>query len=122
MFRDLRLKASRKRVELSYRKGYLRQSFPMNVPMKVAFLTMATLGLAQSVFRTDTRAVEVTVVATRADGSLVTDLRTDEIRVFDNNKRQTIASFEKPDREKLGGEKPGAGTRPLARSIVVLDA
>ncbi len=64
--------------------------------MIAAGLTLGRFSMAQTpVFRSDTRAVEVSVVATRADGSLVKDLRRDEIRVFDDNREQTIASFEK---------------------------
>jgi VWFA-related protein len=86
--------------------------------MKFAFLLIAALAMGQSVFRSDTRAVEVTVVATRADGSVVKDLRKDEIRVFDNSREQTVTSFERMG----GGAGSAASSSPRRRTIIVLDA
>lgn len=86
---------------------------------------VASLSFAQSpVFRSDTRAVEVTLVATRADGSLVNDLTRDELRVFDNNHEQTIASFESIGTVKgsTGAASTASGSRPPSRTIIVLDA
>jgi len=97
--------------------------------MKSLFMLMTPLAMGQTVFRSDTRAVEVTVVARRADGSIVKDLRKDEIRVFDNNREQTIASF-----DRIGGESavaagaaaskavPAASPAPRQLTIIVLDA
>jgi hypothetical protein len=80
--------------------------------MKSLFMLMTPLAMGQTVFRSDTRAVEVTVVARRADGSIVKDLRKDEIRVFDNNREQTIASF-----DRIGGESAVAAGAASTRSI-----
>jgi VWFA-related protein len=76
-------------------------------------------------FRSDTRAVEVSVVATRGDGSLVKDLRKDEMRVFDNDREQAIASFEKrggADTRVAAGPSGMPALRQPPRSIIVLDA
>lgn len=61
---------------------------------------MSTAAQAQTsdqsvpMLRTSTRIVDVPIVATRSNGSPVEDLRPSELRVFDNGKPQTIASFE----------------------------
>lgn len=88
---------------------------------------MTALAMAQSpVFRSDMRAVEVTLVATSRDGALVTDLRRDELRIFDNNREQNIASFEKMDGAKGSGpaDLADAHVTPASRrlSIIVIDA
>ena len=69
-------------------------------------------------FRSDSRVVEVPIVATRADGSLVKDLRKEEIRVFDNNREQAIVSF-----ENVGAKPAAAASSPSTRrlTIIVLD-
>ncbi len=82
--------------------------------------------MSQTVFRSDTRAVEVTVVATRGDGSIVNDLRKDEIRVFDNNREQAIASFEKMGEKGAAGIArtldAAVGASPRSRAIILIDA
>jgi VWFA-related protein len=87
--------------------------------VKCALFFVAALAIAQPVFRSDTRAVEVTIIATRGDGAIVKDLRKDEIRVFDNNKEQTIASF-----ERIGsgsGTDAAANRAPQRLTIIILD-
>jgi hypothetical protein len=52
---------------------------------------MAALAAAQGpVFRSDTRIVEVAVVAKDSSDSPVTDLSKDELRLFDNGVEQTV--------------------------------
>jgi VWFA-related protein len=79
---------------------------------------LAALAAAQvPVFRSDTRIVEVAVVAKDSSGSPITDLRKEDLRVFDNGVEQTILSL-----EKLGGSVQTTG-RPARRlSVIVLDA
>jgi VWFA-related protein len=86
--------------------------------MKIAFLLMAGLAPAQGpIFRSDTRIVEVAVVAKDSSGSPITDLSQSDLRLFDNGVEQTILSF-----EKLGGIVKSTG-RPARRlSVIVLDA
>jgi VWFA-related protein len=86
--------------------------------MRVAFLLMAALAAAQGpVFRSDTRIVEVAVVAKDSNDSPVADLSKDDLRLFDNGVEQTILSF-----EKLGGMVKSTG-RPARRlSVILLDA
>jgi VWFA-related protein len=86
--------------------------------MRFAFLLMAALGAAQgTVFRSDTRIVEVAVVAKDSKDSPVTDLKKGGLRLFDNGAEQAILSF-----EKLGGIVPSTG-RPARRlSVILLDA
>lgn len=92
--------------------------------MRTAAAFLIAAGLAgQPVFRADTRAVEVTVSATRSDGSLIPDLRKDEIRVFDNDREQTVLSFEKIAGGTAGAARNTAPNRPPQRlSVIVLDA
>lgn len=47
--------------------------------------------------RTSTQVVLVPLVATRSNGSTVEDLRSSELRVFDNGKSQSVLSFERID-------------------------
>jgi VWFA-related protein len=92
--------------------------------MKVAaFFVTAALAAAQgpSTFRADTRVVEVPVFATGPNdksAKLVDDLRAEDLLLFDNNRPQTIATFEKVS---------GTTAAPLARprpeySVILLDA
>ena len=82
-----------------------------------------------AVFRTGTQRVEVTIVATRSGDKPVSDLRIEDLRLFDNNQEQIIASFEmRGSREptdstsvSLGLPPPAARSQPRA-SIIVLDA
>src|SRR5665213_2863217 len=66
----------------------------------VALLVAVSLAQAQAsgqsvpTIHISTRIVAVTIVATRSDGSPVEDLRPCDLRVFDNGKPQTVASFE----------------------------
>lgn len=68
-----------------------------HVALLVAMSTAAqaqTSNQSVPMLHTSTRIVTVTIVATRSNGSLVKNLRPSELRVFDNGKPQTIASFE----------------------------
>jgi VWFA-related protein len=65
--------------------------------LKHLFLMTFSIAVwAQSppVFRTNSRVVEVTIVATGPGELAVRDLRANELSLFDNKKFQTIASFE----------------------------
>src|SRR5487761_198582 len=64
-----------------------------SVAMLVAVST-AQAQVSEPTLHTSTRIVAVTIVATHSNGSPVNDLRASDIRVFDNKKEQTIASFE----------------------------
>jgi hypothetical protein len=46
-----------------------------------------------TVFRAETRLVEVTLIATGRDGRPVPDLTIDDIQLFDNGNQQRIQSF-----------------------------
>jgi VWFA-related protein len=86
--------------------------------VRIVFLLVAALAAAQApVFRSDTRIVEVAVVAKDSSDSPIADLSKDDLRVFDNGVEQTILSF-----EKLGGIVKSTG-RPARRlSALLLDA
>ena len=80
----------------------------------------------QPLFRTRTRIVEVTVQATRSNGSAVEDLTPGELRLFDNNREQAIATFEMV-RAAVAEAKSTGQTGPVVRranrlSILLLDA
>jgi VWFA-related protein len=72
----------------------------MQILCHVALLVAISAAQAQTsdqsvaTFHTSTRIVAVAIAATRSDGSPVEDLRPSDVRVFDNGKPQTIASFE----------------------------
>jgi VWFA-related protein len=75
-------------------------------------------------YRTGTRVVEISVNATHAGQKPVNDLQATDLRLFDNGKEQTIASFEKPGPGGgvLRGTTVPAGRHPQRLSIIVLDA
>ena len=87
-------------------------------------LMMAVVTMAQSppVFQANTRMVEITVVATRSGGKPVTDLRADELFLFDNKKPQSIAIFEKLGSDDSDNSGPNARSHRRWLSIIVLDA
>lgn len=81
--------------------------------------------------RTSTRIVAVTIVATHSNGSPVEDLRSSDLRIFDNRKPQTIASFdalESSPARSLGNENTLQQTQVSVVSgyphfsIILLDA
>jgi VWFA-related protein len=90
-----------------------------------AFFLTAALAAAQdpSVFRAGTHIVEIPIFTTGANDKPVDDLRAGDLLLFDNNKPQTIASF-----EKLGirGNLNSVGAAPVRPrpqySVIVLDA
>src|SRR5690606_8948131 len=65
------------------------------VQAAIATALIANAALAQdtTVFRTETRLVEVTLIATGRDGHPVADLTVDDIELLDNGKPQRIQSF-----------------------------
>ena len=83
-------------------------------------------GEPQPLFRTRTRVVEVSLQATRADGSPVEDLTPRELRLFDNNREEAITTFEKvsPSAAEPGGSGRTelSGGRANRLSILLLDA
>ena len=90
---------------------------------------LAVAGAAQGpppVFRTRARIVEVTLQATRSNGSAVDDLTASELRLFDDNREQAIAAFEKVQASAANiGSTAQAGSRGRRadrRSILLLDA
>jgi VWFA-related protein len=99
--------------------------------MRIGFLWCASLvaaGAAQAqqptsqtepLFRTTTRTVEVSVVATWSNGSAVRDLTKDELRLFDDSREQTIRMFDKVQNGRSDARR-GPGARRL--SILLLDA
>jgi len=93
----------------------------------ILLLLAAGLASGQSpVFRSDTRVVEVAVVAKSGDGSPVSDLHQRDFRLFDNTAEQTLLSFENLGVARLTLNANNASTtardRPtLRRSIIVLD-
>ncbi len=101
-------------------------------PMRIAllFLAVATVGQSPPTFRSESRVVEITIVATRAGDHPVNDLRADELTVLDNGARQTIGSFEKLGARATGGVRTAASLPnpvpprpPQPRlSVIVLDA
>ena len=77
---------------------------------------LPALAAAQSpVFHSDTRVVEVAVIAQDPHHTPIQDLRKEDLRVFDNGLQQTILSYEKI------GEAPALG-KPTRLTIIVLDA
>jgi len=74
-------------------------------------------GLCQTpTFQAGTRVVEINIAATHS-GQPVTDLRAEDLRVFDNGKEQTIASF-----ERIGNAAASGGTKAPQLAVILLDA
>jgi len=78
-------------------------------------------------YRTGTRVVEITVSATKGGEKPVSDLRAQDLRLFDNGKEQSIASFEKvgTNGNADGNAQPAAGRathHPKRLYVIVLDA
>jgi VWFA-related protein len=92
-----------------------------------AVITVVALSAHDAVFKSDTRVVEIAVVAKDATDLPIADLRQRELRVFDNGVEQIMLSF-----ENLGiAAGTTAGTRPTGDassgttprlSIILLDA
>ena len=83
-------------------------------------------GETPPLFRTRTRVVEVSLQATRADGSPVEDLTPRELRLFDNNREEAITTFERvsasaADSSRTGKTEP-PGRRANRLSVLLLDA
>ncbi len=78
-------------------------------------LLLPALAAAQSpVFRSDTRIVEVAVIAQDPHHTPIQDLRKEDLRLFDNGIEQTILTYEKI------GNAPTQG-KPTRLTIIVLD-
>lgn len=80
-------------------------------------LTLIALAVAAAfaqesplVIRTESRMVQVTIVAQDGAGKPVTDLTKEDFTVTDGGKRQEIAAFERHDGARVQG---GAGTLPV---------
>jgi VWFA-related protein len=98
------------------------------------FAALTAVGAAQGpptnatppVFRTKARIVEVTLQATRSNASAVEDLTPGELRLFDNNREESIRTFDKiragaADTSGAGPAEP-PGLRANRLSILLLDA
>jgi VWFA-related protein len=103
-------------------------------------LVLCLPGQQVPVIRTNVQVVEVSIVATDANGSPAEGLKAADFRVWDNGKEQTIATFEKissqaawsnaplpPDTysNRVGGEGSigfGKTSRPQVLSMILLDA
>src|SRR5580704_16847626 len=82
----------------------------------IAVLLLPALAAAQApVFHSDTRVVEVAVIAQDPRHTPIQDLRKEDLRLFDNGLEQTILSYEKI------GDAPTLG-KPTRLTIIVLDA
>jgi VWFA-related protein len=82
-------------------------------------------GATQPVFRTGTRVVEVSVRATRANGSAVEDLTREELELLDNNQVQAIGTFERVENRAAGTKESqravGTGHPAQRFSVLLLD-
>ncbi len=94
----------------------------------VAVMTVLVLSAQENaVFQSDTRVVEIAVVAKDANNAPVSDLHQRDLRVLDNGTEQTMLSFENLGvaTRTLGGTPAGSDETPLATprlSIILLDA
>ena len=92
----------------------------------IAAAQVRPAGETQPLFRTKTRIVEVTLLATRSNGSAVEDLTPGELRLFDNNREQAIASFERVRASAVDAKAAGQAGPPSRRadrlSVILLDA
>jgi VWFA-related protein len=77
-------------------------------------------------FRTAAHIVEVSLLATRSNGSTVEDLTAADLRIFDNNREQIILTFERVRNGLASANPPGqtkrVGPRPQRLSMLLLDA
>jgi VWFA-related protein len=93
--------------------------------LAAAMCASATFAQDPSVFRAETRIVEVTLIATGRDGRPVPDLRLDDIELLDNGKLQRIQSFVPIGSygeaiAKQQGQAPP--TKALRHTVLLLDA
>jgi VWFA-related protein len=103
--------------------------FPL-LPVCAAMLCLS--AGQQVVIRTNVHMVEVSVIATNSKGMPVSGLNAADLRVFDNGKEQTIASFEKIVSRTPPGQaglppntysnRVGKQGRPQVLSMILLDA
>jgi len=90
-------------------------------------MAMRLAAQQDAVFQSDTRVVEIAVVAKDANDSPIADLRQRELRVFDNGAEQTMLSFENVGvaARTIGGTSVAgdatSGATPRL-SIILLDA
>src|SRR5690606_16507951 len=93
--------------------------------VSVLVLTPTSSALAQdtTVFRTETRLVEVTIIATGRDGLPVADLTVDDIELLDNHKPQRIQSFLPiGSYAEALAQQPGEATKAVRHTVLLLDA
>jgi VWFA-related protein len=83
-------------------------------------------GEVQPLFRTRTRVVEVSLQATRTNGSPIEDLTVTELRLFDNNREEAISTFEKvspsASEPTNSGKAERSGGQANRLSILLFDA
>jgi VWFA-related protein len=90
----------------------------------LANLVLLTAGAAAAqnpVFQSETRIVQVAVVAKDPHDEPVTDLTVDDLRVFDNSVEQKILSFEKLWDPPRAADGLPIGLPPKRRSVILLD-
>lgn len=83
---------------------------------------LPALAAAQPpVFHSDTRVVEVAIIAQDLHHIPIQDLRKEDLRLFDNGIEQTILSYDKIGTPPLSGNQPGSpssssmGSTPAGR-------
>lgn len=69
--------------------------------------------------RTTTRLVDMTVLAFDKKGRPVTDLKQDELEIFDNGRRQTLRSFEQAATAAPGKQETTPASAPAPDEVVV---
>jgi len=95
--------------------------------MGATLLPLVLLLAEQVVIRSDTRLVEISVVATDKKGRPVTDLAREDFEVFDNREPQTIAVFSAESRKaapappRPAGEFSNRLQEAEGHSVVLLD-
>jgi VWFA-related protein len=80
----------------------------MRIPLLALLLATGATTQQDATFRANTRIVEIGIVATRQDKP-VTDLREQDLRLFDNDRPRKILSFEKATPAQRD-DSPGAAT------------
>ncbi len=78
------------------------------------------VGEADPVFRSETRLVEVTLIASDRRGRPIVDLRPGELQVFDNRDEQTIVAFQRSGTR--GDVERGVADTAYRHTLILIDA